>query len=215
MNYTHIIWDWNGTLVDDVDVTVECVNDTLKAYGLPTTDRQEYLDVITPSMEEYYGRMIDLSVHPLTEILSHFQSGYAKRLGKLKLQNGAEDVLNHLKSIGAHQYIVSSFEQSALVRDVNLFNIASLFDEISGAGDILCGSKTDRAKQITDHAKLSGCPVYIGDSISDYNTAKGAGCDCILIAKGHQKKSDLEKLPQYDGYSVRVLDDISQIISII
>lgn len=209
MRYTHIIWDFNGTLADDVEISVECVNDTLKKYNKPQTNAQEYLDEINMSLEEYYGKRLDLSVITMGEIFKSFQKGYAERLDKLPLMKGAKEILDYCKECGAKQYIVSSFEQTALDNCIKKLNIGQYFESVSGADDIFCGSKSHRAKKITDEA--CGGAVLIGDSISDYETALEAGCNCILICKGHQKKEDLLKCTPKDGTNVTVIDDVTQL----
>lgn len=211
MSYTDIIWDWNGTLVDDVAVSVDCVNDIFTLYNMPHTTVDEYLSVITPSLEEYYGRYFDMSRHTMTELLSLFQKYYKQRANQLVLMNGAADALRLLKESGKRQYIVSSFEQSALNDSVKMLGVRDYFDIISGCDDIHCGSKSERARKIVQNSEKA---VLIGDSVCDYITATEAGCDCILIASGHQQKSDLLKCKPKSG-TVAVFDCISDAVKVL
>ena len=211
MSYTDIIWDWNGTLVDDVAVSVDCVNDIFTLYNMPHTTIEEYLSVITPSLEEYYGRYFDMSRHTMTELLSLFQKYYKQRANQLVLMNGAADALRLLKESGKRQYIVSSFEQSALNDSVKMLGVRDYFDIISGCDDIHCGSKSERARKIVQNSERA---VLIGDSVCDYITATEAGCDCILIASGHQQKSDLLKCKPKSG-TVAVFDRISDAVKVL
>ncbi|MEE1019517.1 MAG: HAD family hydrolase [Acutalibacteraceae bacterium] len=211
MSYTDIIWDWNGTLVDDVAVSVDCVNDIFTLYNMPHTTIEEYLSVITPSLEEYYGRYFDMSRHTMTELLSLFQKYYKQRANQLVLMNGAADALRLLKESGKRQYIVSSFEQSALNDSVKMLGVRDYFDIISGCDDIHCGSKSERARKIVQNSEKA---VLIGDSVCDYITATEAGCDCILIASGHQQKSDLLKCKPKSG-TVAVFDRISDAVKVL
>ena len=211
MSYTDIIWDWNGTLVDDVAVSVDCVNDIFTLYNMPHTTVDEYLSVITPSLEDYYGRYFDMSRHTMTELLSLFQKYYKQRANQLVLMNGAADALRLLKESGKRQYIVSSFEQSALNDSVKMLGVRDYFDIISGCDDIHCGSKSERARKIVQNSEKA---VLIGDSVCDYITATEAGCDCILIASGHQQKSDLLKCKPKSG-TVAVFDCISDAVKVL
>lgn len=211
MSYTDIIWDWNGTLVDDVAVSVDCVNDIFTLYNMPHTTIEEYLSVITPSLEEYYGRYFDMTRHTMTELLSLFQKYYKQRANQLVLMNGAADALRLLKESGKRQYIVSSFEQSALNDSVKMLGVRDYFDIISGCDDIHCGSKSERARKIVQNSEKA---VLIGDSVCDYITATEAGCDCILIASGHQQKSDLLKCEPKSG-TVAVFDRISDAVKVL
>ena len=212
MQYTDIIWDWNGTLVDDVAASVDCVNDIFTQYNMPHTTVEEYLSVITPSLEDYYGRYFDMTRHTMTELLSLFQKYYSQRADRLKLMNGAIDALHRLKIMGKRQYIVSSFEQSALENSVDMLGVRQYFDIISGCDDIHCGSKSERARRIVQSAEKA---VLLGDSICDYITATEAGCDCILIASGHQQKSDLLSCKPKNGCTVAVFDNIPAAVNAI
>lgn len=212
MPYTDIIWDWNGTLVDDVAVSVDCVNDIFTLYNMPHTTVEEYLSVITPSLEEYYGRYFDMSCHTMTELLSLFQKYYKQRANQLKLMHGADGALKAFADLGKRQYIVSSFEQSALESGVDMLGVRGYFTKISGCDDIHCGSKSERARKIVQNSEKA---VLIGDSICDYITAAEAGCDCILIASGHQQKSDLQKCKPVSGTAVAVYDSITDAVKAI
>lgn len=147
----------------------------------------------------------------MTELLSLFQKYYKQRANQLVLMNGANAALQALKQSGKRQYIVSSFEQSALENSVNMLGVRDYFDIISGCDDIHCGSKSERARKIVQSSEKA---VLIGDSVCDYITATEAGCDCILIASGHQQKSDLLKCEPKSG-AVMVFDAIGDAVKIL
>lgn len=46
-NIKHIIWDWNGTLFDDVDICVDNINWLLKKYNLPEITKEKYREIFT------------------------------------------------------------------------------------------------------------------------------------------------------------------------
>ncbi|MBQ1271733.1 MAG: HAD hydrolase-like protein, partial [Clostridia bacterium] len=59
MKYTHIIWDFNGTLMNDVDIAIAAVNDMLTKRGMEVTNKADYLNMIESPIIEYYKKIFD------------------------------------------------------------------------------------------------------------------------------------------------------------
>lgn len=210
MKYTHILWDWNGTLLDDVAISIDCVNILLESLNLQKTDLEEYYEMMEIPMKKYYenlflSRKTSLKYEVCTE---NFQKNYPKLIRNASLMPGSIEILEFFKENGAKQFIVSSFEKTRLNEYVKLFGISSFFEEISGDDDIHVGNKSARAIGLIEGIER-GKILYIGDSQADFITAEDVGCDCVLICKGHQSKSVLEK------FGCPVIEDLSELKNLI
>lgn len=214
MKYDVILWDFNGTLLNDVQLAVDCVNDAMRDFNCNTTDIDEYVEMFEPDLSKYYAKLVDLNEHPMSEIFAHYQSSYKQRIDTAFVSNDILFVLDYCKSKGIVQHIVSSFVQDKLNDYAKYFRIDKYFDCISGHSDTHCGSKTERAKEIIKRLPKFNY-LLIGDTANDYDTAAQLGIDCILYSKGHQKRSDLEKLISTKECNVTVVDNIKDVISII
>ena len=63
--YKHIIWDWNGTLLDDVDIVIDCMNSLLKKRNLPLLHVDKYKDIFTFPVKDYYSQLgFDFTTEP-------------------------------------------------------------------------------------------------------------------------------------------------------
>ena len=71
-----ILWDWNGTLLDDVDVAVASMNDLLARHGKPLTSREEYREMIDIPVINYYCKLFDFEQTPFDELADGFMKGY-------------------------------------------------------------------------------------------------------------------------------------------
>ena len=73
-----IFWDWNGTLLDDVDFTHGCLNWMLETHGYPQRyDLAEYREIFGFPIEEYYLRAgFDFARHPYPELAARFMEHY-------------------------------------------------------------------------------------------------------------------------------------------
>lgn len=195
MKYTHILWDWNGTLLDDVMISIDCVNILLGKLGKEETNLEEYYQMMDIPLKKYYenlfkNRGCEFKYELCTE---NFQKNYSKFINDAHLAKGAVEMLEMFKKADCRQFIVSSFEKNMLNEYTKLFGVEKYFDEISGDDDIHCADKSQRAIDLVkeiDRDKI----LYIGDTKADFLTAKAVGCDCILICKGHQPRNLLEQL---------------------
>ena len=53
-SYKGIIWDWNGTLLNDTKLAVESMNKILLKRGLPVLTVERYKHVFTFPVRDYY-----------------------------------------------------------------------------------------------------------------------------------------------------------------
>ncbi|MDD6315548.1 MAG: HAD family hydrolase [Clostridia bacterium] len=210
MQFTHVIWDFNGTLMDDVDVAVASVNDMLDKRGMQRTTRAEYVHMITSPIIEYYKKIFDLRTVSFEDIQVEFLMGYEKRIGRAGLLPGVAQALARFSKEGLRQCVISSFEQGRLRRMVEDLGIGGYFSEVSGADNTRAEGKVERGR---DWLRRSGAEprqvLVIGDLVHDWEMAQALGAGCILIAAGHQHRRALERcgVPVFDNAG-QMLDDL-------
>ena len=79
--YKVIIWDFNGTLIDDVKAALESVNDMLRRRNLPLINMEQYASYVdTPIIKFYEHIFDDLYSMDFGEIAIEFNEGYEKHL---------------------------------------------------------------------------------------------------------------------------------------
>lgn len=184
-----ILWDWNGTLLDDVQLCVDALNRLLARYGYPQRyDRDQYRAIFGFPVQEYYARAgFDFSRHSFDELAVSFMEDYIPASARCPLMEGARDALDAFANAGLRQVILSAspvptLEQQAAQRDVTRY-----FDRLLGLGDIYAKSKVDlglRYLQETGFAPARA--VMIGDSTHDFEVARALGVGCVLQSGGHQ-----------------------------
>ena len=122
-NYTHLIWDFNGTILDDVQVGIDCANRLLEAHSLPRiASVEEYREKFGFPIIDYYRRMgFDFSVTPYDELAVEWVSYYLERKKDIPAFDDIADVLRKAKEKGLVQLILSATETGMLegqVRDL-------------------------------------------------------------------------------------------------
>ena len=202
--YTHVIWDWNGTLLDDVEWCLCVVNALLKNRNLrPVKDIGAYRDIFGFPVIDYYRRAgFDLDSEPFEIPAKEFIELYHSDNSRFRLFDGAADALAAVKEMGMRQIILSASEVNNLRLQTRLFDIERHFDDILGISDIYAESKLHIGQSyIAGNDICPGKTVLIGDTVHDYEVAAALGADCILIANGHQHKHTLFecKMPVLDA----------------
>ncbi len=207
----YIIWDWNGTLLDDSEASLEAMNNVLDKYGMKRLSRRRYMDIFTFPVVEYYKLVgFDLSKLSFEELSAAYVEEYAGLSEACALTRGAREVLDSFKNRGLKQILLSASEKGTLLRQAKALGVDTYFYHIIGADNIHAYGK---AKLAADFIKASGLKgedgVLIGDTLHDYETALSINCRCILYFSGHQSRDRLVKCGS------TVIDRLTELINLI
>ena len=196
MKYKYIIWDWNGTILDDLQVNFEVENTLLSRRGRTLIkDIEEYQEKFQfPIIKFYESLDFDLENEKFEDIAREYVLEFDERFYELEIFPDAENVIREFKYKGIEQIILSQTEQRWLEKQVRVHDIDYLFTELLGARDIYVKGKVGIALGwITQNDIDTSQVLMVGDTLHDYEVAETIGCDCILIARGHQSKERLSE----------------------
>ncbi len=191
----NIIWDWNGTLLDDRELCIRSINKLLKARSLPELTLERYLNVFGFPVKDYYQRIgFDFEHEPFDIPANQFIDHYSNEIEQCELHNGVKEILYKIKEKGSKQVVLSAMEQSKLEQSISRLNIDHFFETISGLDNDYAATKEANGIALINQLQLSSNKtVLIGDTTHDFEVAQKLNCACILIANGHQHKTKLEK----------------------
>ena len=194
MIYKHIIWDWNGTLLDDRDICVKSINKILSKRDLPLISLEKYMSIFTFPVKNFYKRLnIDLKNDSFSNIGEEFIKYYNSNFKFLKLHTDVIDILSKINNFGISQSILSAAMQEMLDKWVNYHNLTKYFVKIKGADNQDAYGKIEIGnKHFVDLNHDKNEILIIGDTVHDYDLAKEIGIDCILIDHGHVSRNRLE-----------------------
>ncbi len=206
---THIIWDYNGTVLDDAYTSVLAVNDMLTSRGLEKTNLEVYKKTLVMPLTEYY-KTVGIYTDDIAVLSQEFRKYCDIHKDNSRIFDGVFDVISFAKSRGIKNILLSSLYHEHLIEETKKHNIGEWFDIISGLSDKNLGSKS---KTALDIFKKQGIDpentLFIGDLITDATTAKEIGADCILIPNGHTDKA------RCMAACDKVFDDVREIIEYI
>ena len=161
-----VLWDWNGTLLDDVALCVDALNRLLRIYHYP----QQYS-------------------------LAQYREIFGFPIGACPLAESAVPALSLLKGAGVQQVILSASNLPVLEQQVTERGVRPYFDRLLGLDNIYARSKVEVGLAYLTELKQRGAvpaqAIMIGDSVHDFEVAQALGVRCVLQTAGHQSAQQL------------------------
>ena len=193
MKYQYVFFDFNGTILDDVDLCLNLLNEMLNMKSLPTVNKKKYREIFTFPIISYYQKAgFTFEDYTFEELASYFIEKYQPSSLKCKLYPGLIELLNYLKTNKVRLVVLSASKLSNLKEQINHFGLESYFDCILGIDDIYAKSKFEIAKKyfIKNMIDPKKC-LFIGDTIHDYEVATSLNSSVFLVDFGHQSRDKL------------------------
>lgn len=193
MKYTHVIWDFNGTVLDDVAIGIRAINTMLTQRGLvPIADVEQYRAVFDFPVKEYYRSLgLDVENEDFDTVLApEWVRLYRAHDANAPLYPAVASMTATLRAAGLSQSILSATERNMLHAQLEARGATGWFDEIWGNDSIHAYGKEGLAAAWRA-AHPSARAVLIGDTTHDHAVARVIGADCILVAAGHHSAERL------------------------
>ncbi len=195
MKYKHIIWDYNGTLLNDAYLCVEVMNEMLQSRNLELVTIKKYRDIFDFPVKNYYEKIgFDFEKESFETVGNDFIVNYGKRVHEAKIQMYAEDILRNINASRVPQSILSARMQLHLMRELQNSSIKKYFTNIIGLEDQYAEGKVEKGRKLIKKINLPRKNILlIGDTTHDFEVAKETGIDSVLVSNGHHSFRRLEK----------------------
>ena len=181
---THVIWDWNGTLLDDTQAALDTLNAMLARRGGRQIAMDFYRDHFAFPVKPFYEAIgVRLGNEDWDALAREYHDIYAAQPKKLNAETVA--ALEYAKDKGCRQSIVSALRQDLLDSITSELGVAKYMDFVYGVDNLDGRSKVDRARElVSDMGASAQDAVLIGDSLHDKEVADALGVRCVLCAQG-------------------------------
>ena len=131
--YQHILWDWNGTLLDDAALCVEIMDQLLRRYGKPGLTPERYQRIFDFPVRGYYQALgFDFSLTPFEQVGTEFMVEYNRRWRTCRIRQHAQTVLRRFQEKRIPQSILSAASVSLVQEGLRHFGLESFFNHIHG-----------------------------------------------------------------------------------
>ena len=211
MKYNYVIWDFNGTLLNDVELCFNLLNKMLSKRGFATVTYDRYKEIFMFPVKEYYRLAgFDFDKEPFEVTAVEFIDDYQPMSLELSLYPNTFEVLETVKNNNVTQLILSASKIENLLEQTKHFGLDPYMNAILGIDTIHATSKVSIAKDwILKNNVDPKTVIFIGDTDHDFEVASSIGVDCLLIANGHQSKERLLKV------TTNVVDEIKDVLKVI
>ncbi len=207
MKYKHIIWDYNGTLLNDTALCVSIINNMLTARKLPTVTADKYRELFDFPVKDYYERIgFDFKKESFEKVGTEFIVQYDKKSHTTKLQPGIFKLIKEISEAGIKQSVLSARKKEQLYEELEKFEIKHFFEYIYGLDDHYAGGKTEQGKELLKKTALPENEIIlIGDTTHDCEVANVLGVNAVMVSYGHHTEKKLKK------YNFNIVSNIQEI----
>ena len=204
----HIVWDWNGTLLDDLEIVLAAVNAGLLAVGWDPISLDDYRTHYTRPVRHFYDRLAGRPVSDMEwqRIDSDFHEIYHE--GSPRLAPDARAALDAHAGAGLPQSLLSMYPHDNLVPLVESMAIADRFQRIDGLRGEGGGVKAAWLRSHVEALHPAHPVVVVGDTPDDLTAAREVGVGCVLYDGGSHHRADLE------SYGVPVASTLVEAVSL-
>ncbi len=178
--FRNLIFDWSGTLVDDLGPVIEATNAVLGKYEIAALDREAFRRVFRLPYREFYAELLpDI---PLEELEAHFRPAFANALTPVTVLPHAREKLEWCTALGIRCFVLTSMDTLAFERQMDEFGLRQHFEATySGVLD-----KRDIIHRILESHDLDPAETaFVGDMTHDMETARHGGISSIAVLTGY------------------------------
>ena len=190
----HVFFDFNGTIINDLDLCFNLLNEFLEEQGKEKVTKERYKDIFRFPIKEYYKLAgIDFDIESYESLSIKFIKKYQPASLKCGLYDAVIPTLKKLNEMNIKCYIISASEKNNLIEQCESYDIVKYFVDILGIENIHAKSKVDIAVNYINDKKLNKDEVlFIGDTLHDKEVADAMGVKSCLVSCGHQSVNVLK-----------------------
>lgn len=178
--FRNLIFDWSGTLVDDLGPVIEATNAVLGKYSIAALDRESFRRSFRLPYREFYTEL--LPHIPLEELEAHFRPAFDAALTPVTVLPFAREKLEWCTALGIRAFVLTSMDTLAFERQMDGFGLRHHFEATySGVLD-----KREVIHQILATHRLNPAETaFVGDMTHDVETARHGGISSIAVLTGY------------------------------
>ena len=191
--YEVILWDWNGTLLDDAEFGLSVINGMLHRRGLRVPDRAEHGRLFDFPVIRYYERLgFDFGKEPFEDLSHEFVAAYYAGARACAVRPEARGILQGLRDAGLRQLVLSATQQDLLEEMIRHHGLTDYFETLLGIDSVHAPGKAGRGCEWIRESGVEPARVLlIGDTVHDSEVAEKMGIACWLVSGGHHPEERL------------------------
>ncbi|MDE2030112.1 MAG: HAD family hydrolase [Alphaproteobacteria bacterium] len=213
-----VVWDWNGTLLDDTDLMLVCVNIILERMNRAPITMERFRETQMKPLKNFYLAVgVDEKdiPHVLEQERTLFHDHYEPMAIGAPLRDGATDLLAALNTHGTAGVIVSNHITGEIIRLLKQHDIHHHFDEVIAYESRGVQFREPKGEKLHAYIAANGLNdadgIIIGDTVEEMEIARALGMASVAITGGIQSESRLRAAhPDHIVHSLHELKPVFQ-----
>jgi phosphoglycolate phosphatase len=211
----HVIWDFNGTLLDDVSCCIDVLSTLLVERALPRITAERYREEFGfPVRDFYVGLGFDFEREDFDSVSHTFIARYLEKIAGARAHAGAHDALRWVATRSLGQSVLSAMEHTMLANLLARYDLHQPMQYVRGLSDLRASSKVELGRALLADIDLPAEDVVVvGDTFHDFETATALGCRAVLVAHGHQTRARLERETRAHTVRPIIVDSLPEAVA--
>ena len=187
--FKNLIFDWSGTLVDDLALTLDASNYVFSQYGKPCMNRDEFRAEFQLPYPDYYARVLPQA--DLNELEDHFRYAFRVSTATVEVLPHAREFLEFCRARGVRCFILTSVDAKEFDIQCRELGMMEYFEAIHAG---IRHKDTHIHTLLGQHGLHAHETAFIGDMQHDVETAHHAGITSIAVLTGYNDAAQLSRV---------------------
>ena len=184
--FKNLLFDWSGTLCDDLALTLEATNYVLAQYGKNSLTREQFRDEFQLPYPDYYAWKTPGA--KLTDLEKYYRHAFDNAVTQVTIIPHAKEFLEFCRSRGIRCFILTSMDPRAFDEQARYLGLKDYFEHIHSG----VRNKEEYIYTLLRQHQLNPADTaFIGDMQHDINAAHCAGIIGIGVLTGYNNASQL------------------------
>ena len=180
MNYRLLIWDFDGTLVDSLEIALEVYCSLQAAHQLPAITHPDKVRDL--SLTQFLSQF-QIPVRRVPFLFAAFLKEFRRRLDSVQIHDGITDLLKGLHRQGVRHAVISSNSTANIQQCLQTHQLDELFDFVIGTSRVH-GKQRRISKALKTVGESAEHVLYVGDEVRDVEACRAIPLDIAAVEWG-------------------------------
>ncbi len=188
MQFKNIIFDWSGTLVDDLGPVLDATNQIFVHYGKPGWTREEFKEKFFLPFPKFYAKHLPEAT--MVELEHHYHRSFKCLEDNVSLLPYAREFLDFCKRENYRIFLLSTIHAEHFKIQSERLGVRDYFERPYVQ---IIDKKVKINQIIADHDLNPRETIFVGDMQHDIDTAHHGGVTAIAVLTGYDSEEKLKK----------------------
>lgn len=184
--FRNLIFDWSGTLCNDIDLTLEATNYVLSRYGAAPLTKDRFREEFQLPYPDYYAWKLPQA--KLDDLENHYRQAFDHSGAAVTLLPHAREFMEFCAALGIRCFALTSMDPKAFDEQARSLGIMPFFEHVHSG---IHNKEQHIPHLMRMHGLAPEETAFIGDMQHDINAAHCVGITGIGVLTGYNNARQL------------------------